>query len=150
MEEKIRAKIEQKTLDYFNSGYNCAEAISKAILEHYSNGAHSDIPNAATVFGGGIGASKGETCGALNGGIVAIGCLLGRRQPGDDKKAAYELGAEFRLKFIDQFGSSACRTILEGFGEQENCIECKKLTARAAGILFTVLGQTIPDPAGKA
>ena len=150
MSETKRAEIEQMAFDYFQSGFNCAEAISKAIVEAYSNEIHTDIPRMATGFGGGIGGSKADTCGTLNGGIIALGCLFGRKQPGDDKKIAYEVGAEFRRKFIETFGSSICRNILEGFGEQENLIECKKLTGRAAGILYTMLGDIIPEATGKA
>lgn len=146
MTETKWAEIEQRAFDYFQSGFNCAEAISKAIVEAYSNETHTDIPKAATGFGGGIGGSKSETCGALTGGIIAVGCLFGRKQPKDDKKTAYEIGAEFRQNFIESFGSSTCRNILEGFGEQENLIECKKLTGRAAGILHALLKDTIPEP----
>jgi C_GCAxxG_C_C family probable redox protein len=147
MSEKKRAEVEQRVFDYFQSGFNCAEAVSKAIMELYSKENQPVIPGVATGFGGGIGASKAETCGALNGGIIAIGWLFGRKEPKDDKKAAYELAAEFRQKFIATFGSSTCRTILDGFGEQENLIECKKMTARAAGILYTMLDGVISGEA---
>jgi len=150
MSGKKRTEIEQKAFDYFQSGFNCAEAISKAIVEAFSNETSTDIPKVATGFGGGIGASKAETCGALNGGIIALGCLFGRKQPKDDKKTAYEVGAEFRQMFIQSFGSSTCRNILEGFGEQENLIECKKLTGRAAGILYAMIEDIIPEATGKA
>jgi len=149
MSETERTKIEQTAFDYFQSGLNCAEAISKAIVETFSNRSHTDIPRVATGFGGGMGGSKAETCGTLNGGIIAVGCLLGRNQPEDDKKTAYDVGAEFRRKFIETFGSSTCRNILDGFGEQENLIECKKLTGRAAGILYAILSDIIPEAAGK-
>jgi C_GCAxxG_C_C family probable redox protein len=150
MSEKKRAEVEQRVFDYFQSGFNCAEAVSKAIVELYSNETHTAIPGVATGFGGGVGGSKAETCGALNGGIIAIGCIFGRKEPKDDKMAAYEFAAQFREKFIETFGSSSCRTILEGFGEQENLIECKKMTARAAGILFTMLDGVISGGTGKA
>ena len=88
-------------------------------MEAYSNETHTDIPKAATGFGGGIGGSKSETCGALTGGIIAVGCLFGRKQSKDDKKTAYEIGAEFRQNFIESFGSSTCRNILEGFGNRK-------------------------------
>ena len=150
MSETKRTEIEKTAFDYFQSGFNCAEAISKAILEAYSDESHTDIPRTATGFGGGIGGSKAEICGTLGGGIIAIGCLFGRGRPGDDKKTAYEVSAEFREKFIDTFGSSACPIILEKFGEQENLIECKKLTARAAGILYTMFDGVISEVTRKA
>ncbi len=147
MSEKKRVEIEQRVFDYYQSGFNCAEALSRAVAESYAKEIHTIIHGVATGFGGGIGASRAETCGALTGGIIAIGCLFGRKEPKDDKKAAYELAAEFRKKFIEAFGSSTCRTILEGFGEQENRIECKKMTVRAAGILCTLLDGVISKTA---
>lgn len=150
MSEKKRAEVEQRVFEYFQSGFNCAEAVSKAMVELYSKETHTAIPSVATGFGGGVGGSKAETCGALNGGIIAIGCIFGRQDPKEDKKAAYEFAAEFRGKFIETFGSSTCRTILERFGEQENLIECKKLTARAAGILHTMLDGVISGVTRKA
>ncbi len=150
MSKKKREEIEQRVFDYFQSGFNCAEAVSKAMVELYSKETHTAIPNVATAFGGGIGGSKAETCGALTGGIIAIGCIFGRKEPKDDKKAAYQLAAEFREKFIETFGASTCRTILEGLGEQENLIKCKKMTARAAGILYTILDGVMSGATSEA
>ncbi len=62
--------------DYFKKGYNCAEALSKAVAEKCQIGCES-IPNIATPFGAGIG-GKGSLCACLSGGVVAIGLLYGR------------------------------------------------------------------------
>lgn len=147
MSDKKRAEVEQRIFDYFQSGFNCTEALSKVMAELYAKEMQATIPCVATAFGGGIGGSKAELCGALSGGIIAIGCILGRKGPKDDKKAAYELAAEFRRKFVETFGSSACRTILDGIGEQEHMLECKKLTARAGGILYTMLDDEFSEAA---
>ena len=139
MNKVHNAEIEQRAFDYFQSGFNCAEAVSKVIAEWYTKEPSASIPKVASGFGGGIGGSKGDTCGALTGGVIALGYLWGRMEPNGDKKIVYELASEFRKKFIDSFGSSNCQSLLNGFGEQENMIKCKKLTARAAGILSEML-----------
>ena len=137
-----KERIEQQAFDYFQSGFQCAESVSKTIVEAFGKDGSEGIPRVATAFGGGIGGSKADTCGALSGGVIALGCLYGRMKPGEDKQLIYELAAEFRTRFVEAFGSSHCQTILNGFGSQENMMQCKKLTARAAGILADILAET--------
>ncbi len=134
-----RTDIEDRAFGYFQSGFHCAEAVSKTIADAFAGESSREIPMVASGFGGGIGGTKGETCGALTGGIVALGYLYGRMDPGEDKKTIYGLASAFRAKFIETFGSAWCREILDGFGEQENMMKCKKLSAGAAGILFDIL-----------
>lgn len=135
----VRQEIEKKTFDYHQSGYNCAEALSKAITEAFAQEKASDIPKVATAFGGGIGRSKEEICGTLTGGIIALGYLFGRMNPDESPDKVHMLAAEFRRRFIEKNGSSVCQTILKEFGEQENLIKCKKMTAEIAGILADLL-----------
>ncbi|MEW6609116.1 MAG: C-GCAxxG-C-C family (seleno)protein [bacterium] len=135
----IREDVEKKAFDYFEGGFHCAEAISKTITEFFAKELSSEIPKVASGFGGGIGKTKEDVCGALTGGVIALGCLFGRMEPGKDLKDVCELTSEFRRRFIDEFGSTNCQTILKGFGEQENMQKCKKLTATAAGILSEIL-----------
>lgn len=132
-------QMEARSFDLFQEGFNCAEAISIAIVEWRGAGATGPMPKVATAFGGGIGGAKCETCGALTGGVIALGWIFGRTQPGADKQKAYALAAEFRARFLNAFGSTHCQTILDAFGKQENMIECKHMTGLAAGILFDIL-----------
>jgi C_GCAxxG_C_C family probable redox protein len=64
--------IEQKTFMYFHSGFNCAESILKSFVELYNKEPDPGITKFASGFGGGIGGSHCETCGALTGGIIAL------------------------------------------------------------------------------
>ncbi len=139
----------QKTFDYFQSGFHCAESISKAIVEIYGETPAHDIPKVASGFGGGIGKCKEDTCGAVTGGIIALGYLYGRTEPGTDFRNAWELSAEFRKQFIDKFGTANCGRLLEQFGEQENMIKCKNMTAEAAGILSALIRGAMDSDAGE-
>ena len=58
---------------------------SKAIVEVYGKGPNSEIPRVDSAFGGGAVKTFDGTCGALTGGLVAIGCLYGRMKPGDEE-----------------------------------------------------------------
>lgn len=134
-----KKQMEARSFDLFQEGFNCAEAISAAIVEWHGAGAMGPMPKVATAFGGGIGGAKCETCGALTGGVIALGWVFGRTQPGADKQKAYALAVEFRTRFLNAFGSTHCQTILDAFGKQENMIECKRMTGMAAGILFDIM-----------
>jgi len=136
-----KKQVEQRAFDLFQGGFNCAEAVSAAIVEWRVSGRAAYIVKAATAFGGGIGGTKCETCGALTGGVIALGWLFGRTEPGADKQDAYALAMEFRNKFLDAFGSTQCKTILEAFGQQENLLECKRMTGAAAGILYDIVSE---------
>lgn len=134
-----KEQVEQRTFDLFQNGYNCAEAISTAIVEWYGPVSAGFTPRVATAFGGGIGGTKCENCGALTGGLIALGWLFGRTEPGADKQDAYTFATEFRNKFLDLFGSTQCKAILVALGQQENLLKCKRMTGAAAGILFDIL-----------
>jgi C_GCAxxG_C_C family probable redox protein len=138
-QEMSREEAENRTFHYYQSGFHCAEAISKALTELLAKEGDSYSPKVASGFGGGIGGSHMETCGTLTGGIIALGWLWGRTKPGADKKKVYELASEFRRRFVGKFGSSNYQTLLDKFGKQENAMKCKKMTAEAAGILWGLL-----------
>lgn len=135
----IRKKIQDMAFSHFQSGFHCAEAVSKTITDLFAEEPSHDLPRMATAFGGGIGGTHEEACGALLGGVLALGYLYGRTEPGASKSDAYQLATEFRKRFIAEFGSTNCGMILIGFGEQENLNKCKALSATAAGILADLL-----------
>jgi C_GCAxxG_C_C family probable redox protein len=131
--------IEKKTFMFFHSGFNCAEAILKAFVELYSKEPNPGIIKMASGFGGGIGGSHCEACGALTGGIMVLSWLFGRKDPCDDKQKVKSLSIEFRDNFLKKFNSTNCQNILDIMGEQDNMQDCKRLTAETAGILYEIL-----------
>ncbi len=131
--------IRQKVYENYQSGFHCAEAISRSVLEVFSDGDYAPLVKAASAFGGGIVGSTGELCGAFSGGVMALGYLLGRENPGEDLRDCGTLVNEFKKKFKQRFGSLNCGTILDSFNEQENPLGCVKLTAEASVILGDLL-----------
>jgi C_GCAxxG_C_C family probable redox protein len=132
-------EVGRKAFDYHHSGFHCAEAIAKTILEVSGEAPDPGIVRCASGFGGGIGGSHCEICGALTGGILALGWLYGRNDPCDDKRKVFSLALEYRDRFRARFGDTGCKAILESLGEQENGLKCKRLTAEAAGMLYEIL-----------
>lgn len=96
----------------FSEDYNCAQSVLKATLEARDMKIPS-VEYIAAGFGGGMGIC-GETCGAISGGVIAIGLLLQRTHPErkDHKKKAYEYVREFIRLFKEKHGTVKCNDLL--------------------------------------
>ncbi|MBI4727115.1 C_GCAxxG_C_C family protein [candidate division TA06 bacterium] len=105
--------IENQAKQYFNSGYNCAESVLLAVCRE-SGYTESEIikfiPRMATGFGGGI-ARNGSLCGALSGGLMALGLALGRDDAKESRDPCYPAADQFYNDFVDRFGHSSCREL---------------------------------------
>jgi C_GCAxxG_C_C family probable redox protein len=134
-------QIKKAVYSHYGSGFHCAEVITKTMLEMFSGKPHPEATRAASVFGGGIGGSTEELCGAFTGGVIALGYLLGRDAPGDNMRDAGVLVKEFKSRFQTQFGTLRCRDLLFSFDEQENHVGCVKLTAETTVILANLLNE---------
>ncbi len=110
---RVDARLEsilEEHLSLFRGGkLNCAEAVLMVMAWH--RGEEGDFaPRIATAFGGGVCASQG-LCGAITGGLMAVGLALGRARPGDDKAPANQAGKAL-LRWADEtFSSLECRAL---------------------------------------
>jgi C_GCAxxG_C_C family probable redox protein len=134
-------EIKKTVYSHYGTGYHCAEVIAKTTLEMFSGKPHPEATKAASIFGGGIGGSTEEICGAFTGGVIALGYLLGRDAPGDNMRDAAALVKEFKSRFQTQFGNLRCRDLLFSFDEQENHLGCVKLTAETTVLLANLLNE---------
>lgn len=97
----------------FLSGYNCAQAILYTFAPKY--GLDPDMAlKLATGLGGGM-CRRGEVCGAVSGGIVALGLKFGRgtQQDRSATEQTYDLAGELMSRFEKRCGSYLCRVLLE-------------------------------------
>ena len=127
--------------EHHKSGFHCAEAVSKAIIDAYGDHTANDIPKVATAFGGGIGRTHHEICGALTGGVIALGYLFGRSEPGADWTDASQLAAELKRRFVKAHGTINCGALLATFGPQENMMRCKQLSGEVADMLADIIDE---------
>lgn len=108
MNERLEILIEKYTRAFHEARLNCAEAVLTILCEYYGVG--GDVyPRIATPFGGGVAGSQG-ICGALTGGMMAIGLMLGREM-GGDKAPSYEMGKQLLAWAGEKCGSCMCREI---------------------------------------
>ena len=131
--------IQEKAFQNFISGYHCAESIAKAIIESQSHVFGPESIKAASAFQGGIGKCKQDACGALTGGVVALGVLKGRTDPSQDITEAVSMANRFRERFLEKFGSTNCAVLLKTIVDPNPGYTCKHLTRDAAGLLVDVL-----------
>ena len=135
--------VEQKAGTLFHNGYYCAESVLLAVAEH--NG--KSIEGLSRIVSGMCGgvSRSGGMCGALLGGIAAIGLLYGRDQVSDDKKQVYTLGYNLTRRFTEEFGSTLCSGVLgcdisteEGtmrfIKEQLGTTRCLEITRKTTAI----------------
>lgn len=135
-----RVEICETAAAYFGGGFHCGEAVAAAVLEglgHVSTAAVSH----ATAFGGGLGRTFQEMCGALAGAAIVIGHLHGRKIPGQAWDLPAELGTEIREKFIERFGTTTCETLRRQFGEEQQMDQCRNLVKSLTYDLLVLLSE---------
>jgi C_GCAxxG_C_C family probable redox protein len=122
----------------YYEGFHCAESIANTINELFPN--ESDIScNAASGFCGGIGGCKQDVCGALSGGIIALGLIYGRQKGGTDISKLISLSAELRHLFIEKFRTTVCKDVIENLKDMKNYNDCKDLTAKTTWMLYNLI-----------
>ena len=87
--EEVIAKVKARAKSNFKTGLNCAECVLEAVLSEVDTGLPLEPMCLMTGFGGGRG-HFGDTCGALVGGIAALGAVYGRREIPPNPKAGNE------------------------------------------------------------
>ena len=95
----------------------------------------------ATPFGGGVGGTREELCGALAGGVMVIGALYGRTNSSQSDEQAYALAKQFREAFLAAFDHTQCAPIREAYAKPDGSHGCDKVVAIAARALLGVLEQ---------
>jgi C_GCAxxG_C_C family probable redox protein len=64
----------------------------------------------AAPFGGGM-ARTGKTCGAVTGGLMALGLKYGYTAP-EGRDATYGIAREFMRRFEEKHGTTLCRELI--------------------------------------
>lgn len=93
----------------------------------------------AGAFMGGAGGTRQELCGALSGGIMIIGALLGPRDPGADESPMRQAVSVYRERFIDEIGPTKCAALRDGLYGADGREPCSVLVGRSTRILLEIL-----------
>ena len=109
----MNSKIEIAT-EKFLDGYNCAQAVLYSFCEDLGFDKNTAL-KLACGFGAGM-AREQEVCGAITGGIIALGLQHGRGEAQDSTptEETYRKVRELMSQFESKHGSCICRNLLNG------------------------------------
>ena len=119
---------------YRTGGLYCSEAIVKAINDEFSLGYPDEVVRLASGFPIGIGCA-GCSCGAVTGGVMAIGMVFGRHEPKDPRvDRCLGLARELHTFFLRRHGCLCCRTLTRGMvlKSPEHLQQCIAFTGEVA------------------
>ncbi len=103
--------IARRAGELFESGLNCTESLLVAFAEDQGVSC-SAFPGLATGFCAGVSRTCG-TCGAVSGGVLAIGLKLGRNSTAETPDKCYGAVQQFKAAFTGRFGTENCRELLD-------------------------------------
>jgi C_GCAxxG_C_C family probable redox protein len=141
--KKIGAKMEKQKItemvyNNYEKKFHCAEAIVNTFRELYP---HESAPTCkvASGFCGGIGECGQDICGALSGGIIALGSIYGRDTGGEDISQLVALSDALRQLFIKEFTSTVCKNVKENISSRIEYEGCRDVTVKTATLLNNLL-----------
>jgi C_GCAxxG_C_C family probable redox protein len=109
--EELLDRIEKEARDYERNFHGCSRCVIKPLQDHLGLGDDQSL-KASTPMAAGV-AMRGETCGALLGGLMAVGMATASEDMGDADALRNSLAAGFRLarKVEKEFGTTNCTRI---------------------------------------
>ena len=119
--QKKADKAEQRARQYFREGLNCSECVLRSFLDVNDIDLPDEIIALASGYGGGMGQTR-NTCGAINGAMLAIGTVRGRRNP------FAVPDTEGRIKEVREV-YKPFRAFIEHLQEEYGTLNCMELSA---------------------
>jgi C_GCAxxG_C_C family probable redox protein len=135
---QVRATAEK----YYRDGdFYCSEAVVKTIRDAFGLEFDDSVIAMASGFPVGIGGS-GCTCGAVIGGVMALGMVFGRTQAKDERvNKAMALSKELHDQFRANHKSLCCRVLTKNLtlGTPEHLEQCISLTGEVAEAVARII-----------
>ena len=130
-------KITKDAEELFRNGFFCSEAVVSSIRSNFEIDVPEVVISMASGFPVGIGRSK-CLCGAVSGGVMAIGLVFGRTVQKDPQvEETMRLSKELHDWFKEASGKNAlcCRILTKEFdmGQGEHKEQCVRFTGMVAG-----------------
>jgi C_GCAxxG_C_C family probable redox protein len=135
-ENKLVKEAREKAEEYFRKGdFYCSESVLTTINEMLGEEVDPEIVKLASGFPIGIGKSK-CLCGAVSGGVMALGLKYGRTEPGAEMPAkCFPANADLHDYIKKTYGSTCCRVLTKDFGDfgsPERAAHCIQITGEVA------------------
>jgi len=126
----------EKAEDYFRRGdFFCSEAVLTTVNELVGEEMPPEMVKLASGFPVGIGKSK-CLCGAVSGGVMALGLKYGRTEPGASMpEECFPANADLHDYIKEEYGSTCCRVLTKDFADfdsPERAEHCIQITGEVA------------------
>jgi C_GCAxxG_C_C family probable redox protein len=104
----------ESALQYFKTGFNCAQSVLTPFGGQFGL-CEDHCLKMACAFGAGMGRQQ-HTCGAVTGALMVLGLHFGKGKMDDNarKFQTYEKTVEFMKAFTEKHGSISCLELLDG------------------------------------
>ena len=139
-------KVRETAEEYYRKGdFYCSEAVVKTIKDTFELDFSDEVIKLASGFPVGIGGS-GCTCGAVSGGVMALGMVFGRAQAQDPKvMKTMKLSAELHERFREKRKFVCCKILTKGmdFGKKEHLEQCIAITGEVAEIVADIIAREL-------
>lgn len=144
-------KVRQDAEEYFRRGnFYCSEAIVASVRDNIAPEMPDALIAAASGFPVGVGRSK-CMCGAVSGGVIALGYVFGRTGPSapTDPKSVKTLGLanELQQAFRDSHRVLCCSVQTKGMdmGSGEHKTQCVAFTGEMAAKTAELIARGLAD-----
>ena len=137
-------KVKETAETYYRNGdFYCSEAIVKTIKDAFELDFSDEAVKLASGFPVGIGGS-GCTCGAVSGGVMALGMVFGRSEAKNpDVMKTMKLSAELHERFREKRKFVCCKILTKGMdlGKKEHLEQCIAITGEVAEIVADIINR---------
>jgi len=146
--EELLRQVESLHKKYAE-GLNCSERVFLTLHGLIETDILSEAVALLSGFGGGVAGMREGMCGAVSGGVAAIGLVYGRRKPPEgSRERMYEVPRDFVSRFKTRYGTTICRELIgdllrEGTAESEEKRRqrCSQYTLNAAKMCAEALSK---------
>jgi len=132
--ESAARQAEALAASYYASGLHCGESVVRAVNEVAGRPMPPEIFRMASGFCEGISGSR-CTCGALAGGVMAMGLVGGRTSAEDAWEPVWDATASLRGRFEADQHTTLCDPISDAHGGMDHPLRwahCTDLVGRTA------------------
>ena len=144
--EELAGKAAENATNHFKHGLTCAECVFKGFLDLGLSDFPPEVVALSSGYGGGMGATY-HTCGAVNGGMLAIGTMQGRKDPyalptfeerveqlNRPETGVYPRHGAYVKSVFAEWGTIDCRDLCINFDfhSKDRARNCKKIIAYCA------------------
>lgn len=139
MIEKARRQAEGM---YRSGQFLCSEAVFLVANEFLGRPVPDEMVRLASGFPVGMG-TAGCVCGALSGGVMALGIRYGRTEAGAKTPGMFEAAKELHDRFVARRKFTCCRILTKKLelGSPEHMKQCIAITGEVTADVIELLGE---------